>query len=75
MIRTVEEIVTQTAAAFEDNIMEKIDAASRSRKYNVIVDNAEVPDFLVSKLRQYGYTIKRNYPLAKDVEISWGVNA
>lgn len=74
MIRTVEEIVTQTAAAFEDNVMEKIDAASRGRKYSVIIDSAEVPDFLVSKLRQYGYVIKRNYPLLQDIEISWGTN-
>lgn len=72
MIRTVEEIRTQTEEAHENYVMEQIDKAANDRKTNVTIPCEDVPVFLAAKLRQYGYKLQHTNSL-NNLIISWEV--
>ena len=70
MLRPVEDIQVQTRQAVEDRIMRCIDTASREDcATEVWVSNGSLPDWLILKLKQSGYSIFIDCPKSR---ISWG---
>lgn len=74
MLRAVEELKTQTEAIYEEDISKKIDEASKNKKEFVTVQKREVPGFLISKLKKYGYKVEEDIKNNK-YTIFWGFHA
>lgn len=73
MLKTVDEIRTQTEAAHEDYIMGKIDDASNHRMDHISIAKKDLPEFLILKLKKFGY--KLNFSESYDyIEVHWGLN-
>jgi hypothetical protein len=72
MLRTVEEIKAQTEEAYENYIMSKIEVAANDRQCAVTVACEDIPNFLVEKLRKYGYDLKHASSV-NNLVISWEV--
>ena len=70
MLRSVNEIREQVREAYEDDIMNRIDRASRERKESLTVKRDDVPAWLIADLRKYGFTL-RNVDVSY-VDIFWG---
>ena len=70
MLRSVNEVIAQVREAYEDEIMDKIDRASRERKEKVTVKRDDVPAWLKARLREYGFTLF-NVDVSY-VDIFWG---
>lgn len=73
MLRTVDEIRTQTEAAYEQNIALLIDEASKNKKGSIEVTAEELPDFLILKLKKYGYIVE--WKKQGSYNVYWGLNA
>ena len=73
MLRSVEEIRTQTREAYEDFVMEKVDEASRAKKADVTLDVSLIPNWLAKKLSSYGYRV--HFTGDHNVNIYWGTDA
>ena len=70
MLRAVEEIQAQTRQAAEDRIMRYIDVASKQDcATEVWVNNINLPDWLILKLKKIGYSVHPDHPTSR---ISWG---
>ena len=70
MLRPVEEIQLQTRQAAEDTIMRFIDSASRiDGKTDTWVQNENLPDWLIIKLKESGYKVVQK---DQSSNIIWG---
>lgn len=70
MLRPVEEIQAQTRVAIEDHVMSQIDKVSREKGTSVCIENSVCPDWLILKLKSYGYTVIKGL---EESDIYWGV--
>ena len=70
MLRPVEDIQVQSRQAAEDRVMRWIDNASQiDCATEVWVNNNNLPDWLILKLKQTGYSVHKDHPSSM---ISWG---
>ena len=68
MLRTANEMNTETKEAFEDYIMRKIATAACQKLYNATFSIKDIPEWLQVKLGTFGYELEVDEDL---ITVSW----
>ena len=68
MLRTANEMNTETKEAIEDFVMKRISTAAINKEYFVTFTLGDIPDWLCAKLINYGYMLTEDDDF---LEISW----
>lgn len=71
ILRTAREMETETKAAIESEVVKCLEQAANSKEYKfTFADISLVPDWLCTKLIDFGYRVVINEEL-NTVEVSW----
>lgn len=68
MLRTANEMNAETREEIENMLMQKIENEAKHKNYSVYFSEKDIPDWLKTKLVEYGYMLSIDEDL---INVSW----